>query len=494
MCCSDITAGYHPVASQDTKLQYKQMTITSSSVSASIMRDCGLRYNSSSVPRISGCQQALVYGLDTTIAADSSSARHSDSDFPRRIALFQAGSALCGSAPSTGACAYLSGTGLFGIGRASGTWGWRWIPRFFCRLFYFYIIPIISVITGPVYLFFLPAIHPATRKSFNVRLVNLNHLGFILSARMRDFHYGIYLRRQLVAVEPYVLLALYGLQLHPHISRDQVAPRHPPRSQTHILCHIITTCTNTFHKKRYIAHGHAASTSLPHVRHHFQPHQWLNPLHDQLGCSIKVTSIDILNTTNLQNVAQIGSTFICIVLAIQVLLSTTVRNLNYVLNSQGFSQALRHRYRNAQVRHYESTPQSALGEVNMRGWNWLLAILTPAKPPGGVYSGYDVDPAISSGFNIISYNMGVFAHAVTTITQEERKGRIQTCRPCYIPKQKSVSMQSLQSRTTPTVNEPEGHRSSMSSVVAKFFDYLEDSNSITTALLRNLNLSFLVLV
>lgn len=48
---------YHPVASQDTKLQYKQMTITSSSVSASIMRDCGLRYNSSSVPRISGCQQ-----------------------------------------------------------------------------------------------------------------------------------------------------------------------------------------------------------------------------------------------------------------------------------------------------------------------------------------------------------------------------------------------------------------------------------------------------
>lgn len=101
----------------------------------------------------------------------------------------------------TGACAYLSGTGLFGIGRASGTWGWRWIPRFFCRLFYFYIIPIISVITGPVYLFFLPAIHPATRKSFNVRLVNLNHLGFILSARMRDFHYGIYLRRQLVAVE-----------------------------------------------------------------------------------------------------------------------------------------------------------------------------------------------------------------------------------------------------------------------------------------------------
>ncbi|EDN06435.1 predicted protein [Histoplasma mississippiense (nom. inval.)] len=96
----------------------------------------------------------------------------------------------------------------------------------------------------------------------------------------------------------------------------------------------------------------------------------------------------------------------------------------------------RSRYRNAQVRHYESTPQSALGEVNMRGWNWLLAILTPAKPPGGVYSGYDVDPAISSGFNIISYNMGVFAHAVTTITQEERKGRIQTCRPCYIPKQK----------------------------------------------------------
>lgn len=33
--------------------------------------------------------------------------------------------------------------------------------------------------------------------------------------------------------------------LHPHISRDQLAPRHPPRSQTHILCRTITTCTNT---------------------------------------------------------------------------------------------------------------------------------------------------------------------------------------------------------------------------------------------------------
>lgn len=80
---------------------------------------------------------------------------------------------------------------LFGIGRASGTWGWRWIPRFFCRLFYFYINPIISAITGPVYLFCLPAVHPDPRKSLNDRLVNLNYLGFILSARMRDFHYGI---------------------------------------------------------------------------------------------------------------------------------------------------------------------------------------------------------------------------------------------------------------------------------------------------------------
>ncbi|KAG5287057.1 MFS transporter [Histoplasma ohiense] len=84
--------------------------------------------------------------------------------------------------------------------------------------------------------------------------------------------------------------------LHPHISRDQVAPRHPPRSQTHILCHIITTCTNTceffimFYIPVYFQFTRNDISLMATLRLllylmfiiTFNPHQWLGPLHDQV--------------------------------------------------------------------------------------------------------------------------------------------------------------------------------------------------------------------
>ena len=178
---------------------------------------------------------ALMYGLDTTIAADMQGAviqRFHKVDklawiraaFPLRlvsvilpygflfmafnmkwlyiagIVLFQGGSALCGGTPNMGALivrcviAGAGGTGIYlgglnhlsamttqtecgaYLARTGFVWGmgvilgpvvggrfsdssatWRWG---------FYINLIIGAITGPVYLFYRPAIHPAPGKSF----------------------------------------------------------------------------------------------------------------------------------------------------------------------------------------------------------------------------------------------------------------------------------------------------------------------------------------
>ncbi|KAI0136894.1 major facilitator superfamily domain-containing protein [Xylariales sp. AK1849] len=61
----------------------------------------------------------------------------------------------------------------------------------------------------------------------------------------------------------------------------------------------------------------------------------------QLGyvvASLKVRSSDIVNAINLQNVSQVGSTAICLVIAGQVFQSVAVNNLKSVLAGQGFSQ------------------------------------------------------------------------------------------------------------------------------------------------------------
>ncbi|KAL4954299.1 major facilitator superfamily domain-containing protein [Aspergillus filifer] len=75
----------------------------------------------------------------------------------------------------------------------------------------------------------------------------------------------------------------------------------------------------------------------------------------QLGytvASLKVEPSDIFSAINLQNTAQIGATLICLVIASQVFQSTAVRNLNDVLDGQGYSQS--------DIRNAVSGVQSAL--------------------------------------------------------------------------------------------------------------------------------------
>lgn len=60
----------------------------------------------------------------------------------------------------------------------------------------------------------------------------------------------------------------------------------------------------------------------------------------QLGyavASLKVVPSDIFSAINLQNIAQIGATVICLVIASQVFQSTAVRNLNQVIAGQNFT-------------------------------------------------------------------------------------------------------------------------------------------------------------
>ncbi|KAK2809251.1 hypothetical protein FQN49_008636 [Arthroderma sp. PD_2] len=65
----------------------------------------------------------------------------------------------------------------------------------------------------------------------------------------------------------------------------------------------------------------------------------------QLGYSVsslKVKPTDILSAIHLQNIAQIGSTVICLVIASQVFQATAGHNLNRVLAGRGFGQAAIH--------------------------------------------------------------------------------------------------------------------------------------------------------
>ncbi|KAH8645408.1 major facilitator superfamily-domain-containing protein [Xylariales sp. PMI_506] len=136
--------------------------------------------------------------------------------FVGSIALFEIGSAICGAAPSMSALivgrviAGAGGTGIylgdlnyfssmttprergFYITFIGFCWGmgailgpvvggafsgsaatWRWA---------FYINLVIGAISAPVYLFFLPALHPVTGVSIRSRLANLDFVGFVLGA------------------------------------------------------------------------------------------------------------------------------------------------------------------------------------------------------------------------------------------------------------------------------------------------------------------------
>ncbi|PWY81738.1 MFS general substrate transporter [Aspergillus sclerotioniger CBS 115572] len=430
---------------------------------------------------------ALIYGLDTTIAADVQGAvigTFSDvsqmawigAGFPlgsvavilpygflyttmnmkwlyiAGIVLFQAGSTLCGAAPTMSTLivgrviagaggtgiylgglnhfsamttrhergTYLTGTGfVWGVGAilgpvvgggfsdSSATWRWG-----------FYLNLVIGAITAPVYLFYLPAIHPGAGQSLRNCLLHLDYIGFILSAGMWVTFTLVFISAggiwtwdsgatiALIIIFA-VLFILYALQQYFCIfttASTRSFPGHLLRSRTQILLYITTTCANTamfftaFYIPIYfqftrndtslmaavrllpyllvtITTNLAIGFLLPKIKYYMPLClisgvlltlssalfvSYLSPttpagqiygftilmavgtgITMQLGyavASLKVPAGDVFSAINLQNVAQIGSTVICLVIASQVFQSTAVQNLNSVLKGQGFSE------------------------------------------------------------------------------------------------------------------------------------------------------------
>ncbi|KAL3462712.1 major facilitator superfamily domain-containing protein [Aspergillus heterothallicus] len=445
---------------------------------------------------------ALMYGLDTTIAADVQGAviETFPSDvsqlawigagFPlgsvavilpygflytmfnmkwlyiAGIVLFQAGSAICGAAPTMNALvvgrvfagaggtgiylgglnsfsamttqqergAYLAGTGfVWGIGAilgpvvgggfsdSSATWRWG-----------FYINLVIGAVTAPVYIFYLPSIRPAPGTTIYDKLKGLDYVGFVLSAGMwvafaigfisAGGIWGWHEGRAIALIVVFgLLLVLYALQQCFCIfttPETRSFPGHLLKSRTQILLYITTSCANTamffttFYIPVYFQFAQNDSSLMAAVR--LLPYLlvtitvnlaigWALPkakyympiclisgilltlasglflgclspstptahiygfsilmavgtgLTMQLGyavASLKVAPSDIFSTINLQNIAQIGATVICLVIASQVFHSTAVRNLSNVLEGQGFSQT--------EIRNAVSGAQSAL--------------------------------------------------------------------------------------------------------------------------------------
>ncbi|KAL4909245.1 hypothetical protein BDW74DRAFT_174443 [Aspergillus multicolor] len=243
---------------------------------------------------------ALMYGLDTTIAADMqgpvtetfsevSQLAWIGAGFPlgsvavivpygflyttfsmkylyiAGIVFFQAGSVLCGAAPTMNTLiergTYLTGTGfvwglgailgpVVGVGFSDSSATWRWG---------FYINLIIGAVTAPVYLFYLPSIHPGAGESLRNRFVRLDYVGFVLSAGMGvAFAMGFISAggmwawgdgRTIALIVVFVmLLAAYALQQYLCIfttAATRSFPGHLLRSRTQILLYITTTCANT---------------------------------------------------------------------------------------------------------------------------------------------------------------------------------------------------------------------------------------------------------
>ncbi|KAL1870692.1 hypothetical protein Daus18300_005012 [Diaporthe australafricana] len=431
---------------------------------------------------------AMMYGLDTTIAADIQGAVIATfgevsqlawigAGFPlgsvavilpygflftkfnmkwlyiAGIVLFQAGSALCGAAPTMNALIvgrvlagaggtgiylgglnnfsaltsrqerglYLTGTGfVWGLGAilgpvvgggfsdSSATWRWG-----------FYINLVIGAVTAPVYLIYLPAIHPGAGKSLHERLVSLDYVGFVLSAAMWvTFAMGFISAggiwdwsdgRTITLIVVFAILFIsYALQQYFCIlttPETRSFPGHLLRSRTQIQMYITTTCANTgmffttFYIPIYfqftqndtslmaavrllpyllitITFNLLAGWALPKVKYYMpicllsgvmmtlsgalflaylQPSTPTAQIYGfsvlmavgtgitmQLGyavASLKAGPADMLSAINLQNVAQIGATVICLVIASQAFQSNAVRNMSGVLAGEGFSNA-----------------------------------------------------------------------------------------------------------------------------------------------------------
>jgi len=429
----------------------------------------------------------LMYGLDTTIAADVQAAvTQTFQDVPQLpwigagfplgsvavilpynalfgkfnmkwlyiagIVLFQAGSALCGAAPTINALivgrvmAGAGGTGIYlgGLNHISalstreerGTyisglsfcWGigtilgpvvgggfslssatWRWG---------FYINLIIGAVSAPVYLFCLPVIQPSRDESVRQRLLHVDWLGAVLSC-------GIWVAFSLAFVSAggiwawndgrtiativvfTVLFVLYAVQQYFCIlttPADRSFPGHLLKSRTQALTYITTSCTitamyvTTFYIPVYfqfvnndsplmaavrllplllvsIAFTLGSGWALPKINVYatfylvsgilltmsgtlfyvyLKPSTPVANIYGfsvimavgvgstmQMGyavASLKVNPADAVNSLTLQNVSQIGSQVLCLVIAGRVFQSVAVSNLTSVLMGQGFTQ------------------------------------------------------------------------------------------------------------------------------------------------------------
>ncbi len=209
------------------------------------------------------------------------------------IVLFQAGSALCGAAPSMGALvvgriiAGAGGTGMYlgaltqfsalttvkergtyitgiafnwGIGSVLGpviggafsvsraTWRWA-----------FYINLLIGAATAPIYLIFLPAIRPATTLTVRQRLLSLDYVGFAVSAAVwAAFALGLVSAGTLWAwrdARTIATLVVFGVLLAAYVLQQYFCwwttpatrsfPAHVLRNHTHILLYIATSASIT---------------------------------------------------------------------------------------------------------------------------------------------------------------------------------------------------------------------------------------------------------
>ena len=389
------------------------------------------------------------------------------------IVLFQAGSALCGAAPNMAALivgrvlAGAGGTGMYLGGlthfsaltppQTRGTyitgitfvWGigsilgpvvggalstshasWRWA---------FYLNLIIGAVTAPVYIVYLPAIHPdaAQRRSVRQRLATLDYVGFVLSAAVW-VTFGLALvsaggmwawrdgRTIATLVVSGVLLAAYVLQQYYCLfttAADRSFPAHlisfargdastsdsrkaRQRSTTQLLLYVATSAVIAtlyvpayyvpvyfqfvqndsalmaavrllpfilvtvfvnlasgyllarvkYYKLFYLLSGTLLTISGALLYVYLQPATPVRTIYGllvlsgigtglslQIGYAVATLVIadprDTGNAISLQNVSQVGSTMISLVVAGQIFQGTAVRNLRAVLAGQGYTTA-----------------------------------------------------------------------------------------------------------------------------------------------------------
>lgn len=135
--------------------------------------------------------------------------------------------------------------GAFSV--SSATWRWG-----------FYINLVIGALTAPVYLIYLPAIHPASDRPLRERVLSLDYVGFALSAAMWvTFAVGFIFAGGIWAWDDpgtIVMIVLFGVFFVLYVVQQYFClfttpgtrsfPGQLLRSRTQILMYITTTCAN----------------------------------------------------------------------------------------------------------------------------------------------------------------------------------------------------------------------------------------------------------